>query len=156
MSHRPGFQIAATRIVEHGKVRLEFDNPAKYRALLERLQVDRVTVTIEREVKRRSNKQNAWVWGCAYELMLADSGYEVNEMKEAKEALHYSLVKKCFGTRYDERLKDDVPNVTRSSQLETQEFTYYMGWLQRHAAMEWNVILPDPDKEWMFNKQHAA
>jgi IS30 family transposase len=151
---RPGFTVTGS--LAHGK--LTFDAPDRYRDLVRRLSraVTRVTVTIEKEVKRRSNKQNAWLWGCAYEVMLADSGYEQNELKQAKEDLHYSLVAKCFGAHYDERLKTDVPNA-RSSRLSTEEFSHYMEWLQRHAAQEWHVVIPDPNEEWMFNQDaHAA
>lgn len=145
---RPGFTVTGT--LEHGK--LSFDQPHRYRELAKRLSntVTRVTVTIEKEIKRRSNKQNAWIWGCAYELMLAEQGHELNEIKDVKDELHYSLIKKCFGTHWDERLKDDVPNV-RSSDLSTVQFSDYMDWLMRHAAQEWHVVLPAPNEEWMFD-----
>lgn len=153
MSNKPGFTLHGA--LKNGK--LTFDNPRRYREFARRLSktVSRVTVTIEKYVKRRSNKQNAWVWGCAYELMLAESGYELDELKEAKEALHYSLVKKCFGTHWDGKVRDHVPNV-RSSHLSTEEFSHYMEWLQRHAAQEWRTVIPSPNEEWMFTAKGKA
>lgn len=147
----PSFQLLAL-LTEHG---IAFEQPSRARSLTSRLlhavkaKELKVLVTVEKYVKRRSNKQNAWEWSCALPLMLADSGYELNEMKQAKEDLHYALIAKCFGTHYDARLKAEVPKV-RSSNLTTEQYSYYMGWLQRHAAQEWLVIVPDPDSEWMF------
>lgn len=152
---RPGFALTGAIQTIKGEKRIVFDSLNRYHRLLDALRCDRVTVTIEREVKRRSQKQNAWIWGCAYEFMLADSGYELNELKEAKEALHYSLIRKCFGTTWDARVKDYVPNV-RSSKLSTEQFSQYMEWLQRHAAQEWNVIVPSPNEEWMFDRNGEA
>lgn len=106
----------------------------------------RVTVKIAKEKKKRSDQQNRWLWGVAYEIIVAEAGYERHEREAAKEYLHYKLVKLCFGTHFDPRLGDDVPNV-RSSKLSTVEFTDYMKWLVRYAATEMNGMqIPMPNE----------
>jgi len=102
-------------------------------------------IAVEHE-NNRSAQQNRWLWGVAYELIVADWGYERHERPAAKEHLHYKLIRLCFGTHFDERLGEEVPNV-RSSQLSTKEFGEYMEWLVRYAAQELNgTIIPLPNE----------
>lgn len=104
----------------------------------------KVVVTIKRERNTRSDRQNRWLWGVAYEIIVEDAGYELHERAEAKEYLHYKLVKLCFGSHFDPRLGEEVPNV-RSSKLSKKEFGDYMDWLVRHAAKEMNgMVIPLP------------
>jgi hypothetical protein len=92
--------------------------------------------------RRRSDRQNAWIWGVAYPLIAETLGYDRHEHDE----IHYALVAKCFGTHHDDKLAIDVPNV-RSSKLSTKQFSDYMDWLVRFAAQEWGCVIPLPDEE---------
>lgn len=117
------------------------DNPAAFREHLVHLAARRVEVVVRRERSRRSLAQNAWVWGVAYPLLAETLGYDRDE----HETLHYALVEKWGGKRFDERLRVDVPN-KRSSKLSTVEFSDYMEWLVRFAAREFNCVIPLPDE----------
>ena len=74
--------------------------------------------------------------------VLADAlGYDEHE----HEMLHYSILAEYFGTRYDARFGREWPART-SSELSTKEFSDYMEWLVRWAAMEHNAIIPLPNE----------
>ena len=131
--------IFVGRVTEAGKLML--DSPLVFRAHLGRLREKRVEVTVRRERIQRSLNQNAWAWGCAYPILAESLGYDLHEHED----LHYALVEKCFGSHYDERMKTTVPN-KRSSGLTTKEFSDYMEWLVRFAAMELNCQIPLPNE----------
>lgn len=121
------------------------DDPRKFAEHRQSLAGQLVEVVMRKQKSKRSIQQNKWLWGCALELLVADYGYEKRERGKAKEDLHYSLLKKCFGTHWDERLKDEIPNIS-SSKLKTKQFSAYMEWLVRYAAQECNCKIPLPDE----------
>lgn len=101
-----------------------------------------VVVKIHRE--KRSEKQNRWWWGVAIPLIAQELGYDKHEHEE----VHYALVAKCFGTRFDVRLQQHVPNKS-SSTLTTSEFSQLMEWAVRFAASDLGIIVPMPNEaEW--------
>lgn len=146
MSRNPTFTVNAAIQVIHGRKRLVFDSLARYQRVIDALHCDRVTVTIQKEIKRRSLKQNAFHWAVCVPMIAAELGYEREEYDE----VHYALVSKCFGVTKDERSGLEVPN-KRSSKLSTEEFKELIEWEQRWAAKELGIVIPDPDPEWMFD-----
>lgn len=103
-----------------------------------------VELTLRKRRTKRSNAQNRWLFGVAYEVILEHCGYDVHERREMKLAFHYEMVKRCFGARHDDRLNVDVPNA-RSSQLSTAQFSEYMEWLVRQWA-EVGCVIPLPNE----------
>lgn len=99
-----------------------------------------VDVTIQPHRKQRSIDQNAYIWGVAYPVLAEALGYDHHEHED----LHYALIAKCFGEHFDKRIGAMVPN-KRSSKLTTREFSEYMEWLVRFAAVDCGgVIVPLP------------
>ena len=131
--------IFAGRVTETGA--LLVDAPLQFRAHLGKLREKRVEVIVRLVKSQRSLEQNAWAWGCAYPILAESLGYDMHEHED----LHYALVEKCFGSHFDERMKTTVPN-KRSSKLTTKEFSDYMEWLVRFAAMELNCQIPLPNE----------
>lgn len=109
------------------------------RGYLKRLAGKAVDVLVRVHRNRRSDKQNRWHWGIAVPLIAQELGYDKHEHED----VHYALVAKCFGTHFDERLKQDVPN-KRSSSLSTDEFSQLMEWEVRFAAQELGIVVPLP------------
>lgn len=109
------------------------------RAFLRSLSGQPVDVVIRRRRSKRSAEQNAWLWGVALPVLAESFGYDQHE----HEMLHYQLLAECFGERYDQRFGRAVPCRT-SSQLNTQEFSQYMEWLTRWAAVEHGIRVPLP------------
>ena len=101
----------------------------------------RIDVIMRKHQRRRSVKQNKWHWGIAVPLIAHELGYDKHEHDD----VHYALVAKCFGTHFDARLKQELPN-KRSSTLTTAEMSELMDWEVRFAAQEWGIVVPLPNE----------
>lgn len=109
-------------------------------AFLELLPQDRPwEVVVKQFKKKRSDDQNNALWGIPYKLISEHTGYE-------KEWVHEYYLCKFFGSTVKEVFegKKKVPS-RRSSKLTTQEFSDYYAFIQRHAAQELGLYIPDPD-----------
>lgn len=106
---------------------------------LKRLAGKPVEVIIRPQRKRRSDQQNRWHWGVAVPLIAQELGYEKHEHAD----VHYALVAKCFGTKFDPKLQQEIPHV-RSSGLTTAQFSELMEWEVRFAATELGLVIPMP------------
>ncbi len=111
------------------------------RGFLRRLAGKDVDVVIRPHRNRRSDQQNKWHWGVAVPLIAQELGYDKHE----HEHVHYALVAKCFGTTFDPKLQQEIPN-KRSSELTTTEFSELMEWEVRWAAQEYGIEIPLPDE----------
>lgn len=121
-----------------GKLRL--DDERTFRDYIRTLTGQPVQLVLKKHEAQRSLDQNAWVWGVAYPILAEAIGYDLHEHEE----MHYGLIAKCFGEHFDKRLGAMVPN-KRSSKLTTREFSEYMEWLVRFAAVDCGgVIVPLP------------
>lgn len=158
---RPGFTIGAKRITERGKPpRLEFDNTDRYRALLGKLNVERVTVTVEKEIKARSLKQNNFFHAVVVPLLADYWGLDAAMKAEFEEAK--DLIKLHCNAKTVEivnKTTGEVREVTiggSTSALNKEEWGLFIDRCQRWAAIEFGVVIPDPDPEFMFNKKDKA
>jgi hypothetical protein len=111
------------------------------RGYLKRLAGQPVDVVVKVHRNKRSDKQNAWWWTVPIPLIAAEVGYDKHE----HEMLHYALVSKCFGTVWDDRMKQEIPKV-RSSELTTTQFSELMEWVVRWAAQEYGIPIPLPNE----------
>jgi hypothetical protein len=127
--------------VNAGRIEWEPSEAGKRRQHLESLDGKVIEAVIRQRKKKRSHDQNAWLWGVALPLLADSLGYDKHE----HESLHYQLLAECFGSAYDQRFGREVPRVT-SSRLSTKEFSDYMEWLVRWAAVEHNCLIPLPDE----------
>lgn len=96
-----------------------------------------VVVTI---TDRRSDRQNAWIWGVALPIIADHLGYDRHE----HETLHYDILAQRFGTVT--RPSGLVMPTQTSSKLSVKDFSDYMDWLVRYAAETWGVVVPLPDE----------
>ena len=102
----------------------------------------KVELVLRLRTSQRSDRQNRWTWGIAYPLLGEHWGYERSE----HEAMHYGLLAQCFGTKIHPRFGIRVPRVTSSRRLNTKEFSEYMEWLVRYAAVEEGIRIPLPNE----------
>jgi hypothetical protein len=124
------------RVLKLGPIQL--DRPEAFRQHLRSLDGQVVEVIVRPKQSQRSSEQNRYLW-YANTIIAEHLGYDKHE----KDLVHYALLQKCYGVRHDETLDVDVPART-SSQLTTKEFSEYMDWLVRYAAMELDIVLPLP------------
>lgn len=102
----------------------------------------KVEIVVRRARTKRTDKQNKWWWGQAIPIIARELGYDKHEYDD----LHYGLVAKCFGTKFDAVMKQEIPNV-RSSQLSTVQFSELMEWVVRWAAQQDPpMLIPLPDE----------
>lgn len=122
-------------------------------SFLELLPQDRPwEVVVKQFRKKRTEDQNNALWGIPYKIISGHTGYE-------KEWLHEYYLCKFFGSKVETVFegKKKVPN-RRSSTLNTQEFCDFYAFIQRHAATELGLWIPDPDPMWRTHetKKKAA
>lgn len=92
-----------------------------------------VTLTLSKRVKNRSNAQNAYYWAVPVKILAEHLGYEY---EEAHEALKWQFLRKG----------DEVPTVRSTTKLTTEEFNDYIDRIIRWAAIEFRVVIPDPNE----------
>jgi hypothetical protein len=123
---------------------------------LESLELDHAwRVSVEERKSERSMQQNRYLFGVAYVLISAATGYE-------KDDIHSSLLGKHFGTKlkrvpkskYNREGFTEVPLRTtttdehgRRSVLGKTDFAEYVAFVQRFAAENLNLVIPDPDQD---------
>jgi hypothetical protein len=113
---------------------------ARRQAYLANLKGQDVDVVVRKHENRRSDQQSRWWWGIAVPLIAHELGYDKHE----HEAVHYALVAKCFGTTYDPKMRQEVPNVRSSSRLTVKQFSELMAWVTRWAMTEHGISVPLP------------
>lgn len=105
----------------------------------------KVTISLYR--RDRSDLQNNALWGVAYKLLSDETG---NDMED----LHDYFLRKYFGEVevwvLDERIKRPRRTTTTNSEgkrdlITTVEFKEFYALIQRIAAIEAGVDIPDPD-----------
>lgn len=124
------------------QAQLHLDDNRAYKQHAKKYVGRKVELVLRLRTSQRSNQQNRWIWGIAYKILGPHFGYERNE----HEQMHYGLLAQCFGTKVDTRFGFRVPKVTSSSKLTTKEFSEYMEWLVRYAAVEEHLQIPLPNE----------
>lgn len=99
----------------------------------------RLTITVEKYKKPRSNKQNSYMWSDAFYGLLADyTGYTKDEM-------HDSCRMECLRIH-----RDGMPDTIRSTtDLSTIEFEMYLEEIRVKAAEGFfgvPIVLPEPNE----------
>jgi len=120
---------------------LVLDDRSKLTADVRRFAGKRVELVVRLRRSQRSVDQNRWLRGVAIKILAEHLGYDRHEYED----LHYALMEKCFGTRWNRTLQRQVPKV-RSSKMSTREFSDYMEWLVRYAAQEFHCHIPLPNE----------
>ncbi len=121
----------------------------------------RVTVDVAR--KERSLAQNSYLWAVPYKLLSERTGYEPDEIHEYLLGRHFGWKdKRVPKTPRNPAGIESVPMRTtttdengRRGVLSKMEFAAYVDFIQRFAAQECGVLVPDPDPAY-FEHRRAA
>lgn len=105
-----------------------------------------VEVTVTRLYATRSQKQNRWYWGVAVSLLSEHTGYGPKEMHDILKAKF--LPKHLAVTNGNGRIVDSFVIGGSTRDLNTVEFKDYSERIQRWAADDLGVVIPDPDQEY--------
>ena len=87
--------------------------------------------------KKRTLPQNAYYWSVVIDYLRRHFGYEEQEMHDA---LRWQFLK----VRSDDPKKPDT--VKSTTDLSTKEFIEYLDTIIRWAAVEYGVVIPDPEE----------
>lgn len=99
----------------------------------------------------RTLSQNAYLWAVPYRMLSDATGFEAED-------LHEYLLGEYFGWNRvpmpGGRFKE-VPARTTTvneygepEELGIEAFAKYWEYIQRRAATDWGIVIPDPDPEW--------
>ena len=124
MTH--GFSLAGVWDGKH----LEFDK-AEYQSCLRVLPIGPVTITVEKERRTRTGKQNRFYFSAIVEPLAKELGYEKDEMHEVL-AMRFLRIEDCPVT--------GVPRRKPTPKCNTVEFTEYCESCIRLAAEHGVVV----------------
>jgi hypothetical protein len=90
--------------------------------------------------RKRSTEQNAFLHAVPLKMICDHTGDEIEDMKAL-------LMGMCFGFEEFEILGQRRKKPLKTtSQLNTAEFSFFMEFCERFAAMEWGMIIPRPNE----------
>lgn len=125
-----------TRILWHGVDGKRFDVVKKHLAGQE------VEITIGRLRKKRSLKQNAYLWSVVNPMVAEAAGYSTPE--EAHDALRMHFLLKHGDL--------PMPTIGSTTELTTVQFEEYCAKIRQLAAQMWGLYIPEPN-EFLQNDQ---
>jgi len=116
-----------------------------------------IVISISKRTKRRSNPQNAYLWGVVYPLLLdglIGVGYDIS--KGDTELIHEWSKKEFLQPIKIERENGDSLTVPASTaKLTTVEFMEYVDRITQFAAEFLGTVIPPPNTEgWFPDEPH--
>lgn len=111
-------------------------NREQFLDAVSQLRDGRVLVSVT-DRDQRSGAQNRYYWGTVVRQLSEHTGYEPEEMHE--------VLKLKFNCRRVEVGGEEMEIGGTTTKMDTAEFNAYIEQIQRWAAQELNVILPDPE-----------
>lgn len=146
MSQR-GFQLPAVK--QGGEWSFNQD---RFRQLASRLDDGNYTLSVERFVPKRSSKANRYYWGVVLDRLSEHTGYHPNELHAhfKKELLGVQTKQIVLQDEHGEVKHEGLIEVETTTTMDTHDFYLYVEQIRQIAA-ELGCVIPDPDKEWMFN-----
>ena len=119
---------------------------------LERLEGERVKVTIEK-YKRDSDPQRGYWFGCIVDAYRAHMGHERHEANEVHAHMLYTFLPDL---RVDDvnRLTGEIVGSKRVSwtDLDQTQKSNLIEHARRYAAKEWGMNIPDADRYWKMEE----
>nr|DAI95369.1 MAG TPA: protein NinB [Caudoviricetes sp.] len=112
-------------------------------------------ITIKKVRRQRSNKQNGYLWGCAYPLLLKgmiNVGWEFATTEQIHEFFKGQFTSEQIVNK-DTGEVVEIPSST--SEMDTVTFNTYVDKLREYASEYLGMELPEPDKNWKENENSA-
>lgn len=105
-------------------------------------------VDVKRFRAKRSNPQNAWLWGCVYPLLmegLLDAGWEFTDVEQVHEFFKRQL---AMRTAVNRSTGEVFEFPASTAQMDTATFCAYCERLRDYGREYLGVDIPDPDPGW--------
>lgn len=112
----------------------------------------RLIIRIKKYRKSRSNKQNAYYWGCVINYVtegLVNMGFErpLLSSDNVHHLLREKFLKEDLGVPDGVHAGEFVTMVRSTTDLSTTEFMDYIADIQKWAAEFLNIVIPDPGEQ---------
>lgn len=119
-----------------------------FRDALKNLSDGNYKIVIEKIYNKRSNPQNAYLWGVVYPIVkqgLIDAGFD-----EFKQDFDLEMTHEMLKLRFLKRdTRSDEGNIIvflgSTRKLSTVEFMEYLSSIQKWSSEYLNIVIPDPD-----------
>jgi hypothetical protein len=132
-------KVSALGNVTKGNLTLK--NPQFFKEELNDLSGDVIVIVSECRGKRSDN-QNRYIWGVVYKLISDFTGYTCEEVHE------YYKEKFLSDKKTIQIGAEEIPiNVASTTKLSTKEFEEYCENIRRHAAVELQILIPEPNEK---------
>ena len=105
-------------------------------------------LTVERKIKKRSNLQSAYYWGCCIPAVmdgLIDNGYPKSELNT--EVIHLMLREKFLRAELVSEHGEVISRIKSTTELSTVDFMMFIEDIQRWSAEVLNIYIPDPNTQ---------
>jgi hypothetical protein len=119
--------------IKQGKLKVDFQS--NFDRWLMTLEGQRVTIDIKKFRKNRTTAQNNYYWGVLIDILSKHTGYEPEEMHDAIK-IKFMPVEKA-----------GLISGKSTKRLTTIEFVDLIERVQRWAAQDLQVYIPDPNEE---------
>ena len=97
-------------------------------------------IQAQRYRKRRTLEQNSFLHAVPLKLICQHTGYEIDDMKQY-------LMGKAFGWESYEVMGEPRKRPRLgTSQLNTEQFNWFLEWLEAWASQELGMIIPKPNE----------
>lgn len=147
------------RFVTYGTIKegkLKIINLELFKSEIGKLPEGNYVLTLEKGYHRRSNPQNAYLWGVVYPIVkegLIDAGFDEFKQDSDLEMTH-ELCKFRFLQREIDcsRKKENgvypyLNSIGSTRKLSTVEFAEYLELIGKWASEYLNVVIPDPNQQ---------
>jgi len=108
----------------------------------------RCRITIEKVYKKRSNPQNAYLWGVVYPILLQglnEVGYnEILDIDEVHDFCKTRFLKKEVVNEYTGEI---IQTIGSTKKLTTLEFSEYLDRIKQFADEYLHYYIPEPNEE---------
>lgn len=118
--------------IEKGQLNVDFQ--ANFNRYLTTLEGQRVTIEVKKFRKNRTDQQNRFWWGVVINILSKHTGYEPEEMHDAIK-IKFLPVEKM-----------GLISGRSTARLNTAEFNDLIERVQRWAAQDLQVYIPDPEE----------
>lgn len=144
-------QVVTTGTVRKG--RLEIRNKRTFTERIRQMRDGEVRVTIERARASRSHLQNRYYWGVVVDLLSEHTGHTPDEIHDLLKAKF--LPKKLAVQDGNGEIRGEYVIGGSTAALDKVAFGEYVEAIRHWAAIELDVLIPDPDTNALWPRTHA-
>lgn len=139
-------KIAINTTITNGKIT---GNRNLLSKAIQTFEGSKITITLERFRKKRSNNQNRFYYGVVIPLVQDGLKEATGEVRGA-DSIHYNILLPLFAPTRDITNKDTGEIFSEritSSEMTTTEFMTFIKEIQKWAAEFLGIDIPDPNSE---------